>query len=257
MTSSSVVGSVAEHLVGQADLAVARIAGRRRRDPGTHDRAGELADRFPGQQPLVERLQLRGGCHAELVAQQAAQLVVDLERLGHVAGGGQGLHQQAMAGLAEGASATRVPGRALSGRRAPRRRGPARCGRSTRAPPARALRARGAPPGPTRPPGRAGSPAAAARAPPGPARALRPTPRSLASDGPPRSPGWRPPRRPTPGRAGQAQLRRPSSVAGARARRSRVRITRRSACGSFGAPLGQTTSISAPRSAQRSGRVSR
>ena len=41
---------------------------------------------------------------------------------------------------------------------APRRRGPTRCGRCTRAPPARAPRARGAPPGPRRPPGPAGSP---------------------------------------------------------------------------------------------------
>ena len=54
--------------------------------------------------------------HAELVAQQAAQLVVDLERLGHVAGGGQGLHQQAMAGFAEGGARHQLPGGALSAR---------------------------------------------------------------------------------------------------------------------------------------------
>ena len=75
------------------------------------------------------------GAVPKLVAQQHAQALVGGERLGDVAAGGQRLHQQPMAGLAERRLAHRCAAACSAASAAPRR---------ARAPPARATRAHAA-----------------------------------------------------------------------------------------------------------------
>ncbi len=92
----------------QPELAIAgheRGALARREPAGERDRRRLPCDLPPralaGEQPLVQRLELRRGRRAELVAQQHPEIVVDPQRLRDVAGARERLHQEAVAGLAE------------------------------------------------------------------------------------------------------------------------------------------------------------
>ena len=87
-----------------------RPRGARMAGSGTRARA-----LVAGEQAPVELHDSAGGHRAELVAQQAAQLLVDAQRLGDVPGRRQGLHQQPVAALAVARAADELPRRALGG----------------------------------------------------------------------------------------------------------------------------------------------
>src|SRR5215207_6088199 len=71
------------------------------------------ANRLSGQQPGVQRLNLRSGRRPELLAQQHPQLVVHPQPLGDVAARRERLHQEAVTGLAIGRTRNELPARPL------------------------------------------------------------------------------------------------------------------------------------------------